>query len=507
MTQLATTTDPVARSNLWSARWFYDFALLGAPAGEDFCIEMLDNPTVAESPQTRAFVELTRVFVGPTTRLPAQQIDDDPSEQDLSDYVFLGLALAERHMSHGDLAQAWDVSDRAQKHTRSSMAVSWMRQTQHRSLAFQGDLEGARDSALALLDRAERLDHGAVRLITHGSLAFSYAYMAQLAHFEKHLAVCREARPQTVHDEGSQVLAAYGLHALGRHSEAADLMLRAAGGATLHRLQYVDRPYAYEMLTNAAIADGDLVAATLWAEKCATLDGPPVVTAAVQRTQSSLLTALGLHEESARAAQSAWVSSESSGGLVDAARALVMAAAARGHAGDARDAHESLRWVVSFIQASGAHAIRGSMAEKMRELGISERLRGRGWDALTLREQEVAMLAATGLTSSAIAAELYVSESTVKAHLRAVYAVLGVESRIVLAQRYHPARAPGERPAIAKLLTSRQVEVADLVAAGNRNSAIAAKLAISTKTVEKHLGDIYAKLGIRSRAALAARWS
>ena len=46
--------------------------------------------------------------------------------------------------------------------------------------------------------------------------------------------------------------------------------------------------------------------------------------------------------------------------------------------------------------------------------------------------------------------------------------------------------------------------MATLVASGKRNREVAAALFVSEKTVESHLARIYDKLGIRSRAALAA---
>jgi DNA-binding CsgD family transcriptional regulator len=53
-------------------------------------------------------------------------------------------------------------------------------------------------------------------------------------------------------------------------------------------------------------------------------------------------------------------------------------------------------------------------------------------------------------------------------------------------------------------LTAREVEVIRLVAAGATNRAIAAGLFLSEKTVARHLANIYAKLGISSRAAATA---
>ncbi|MHB1534612.1 MAG: helix-turn-helix transcriptional regulator [Acidimicrobiales bacterium] len=55
-------------------------------------------------------------------------------------------------------------------------------------------------------------------------------------------------------------------------------------------------------------------------------------------------------------------------------------------------------------------------------------------------------------------------------------------------------------------LTPRQREVARLAARGMTNRAIAGQLRISTRTVEHHLADALAKLGLRSRTLLAAQW-
>lgn len=53
-------------------------------------------------------------------------------------------------------------------------------------------------------------------------------------------------------------------------------------------------------------------------------------------------------------------------------------------------------------------------------------------------------------------------------------------------------------------LSRREVEVLELVAAGNGNSEIAAKLFISTATVKTHLLNVYGKLGVSDRAAAVA---
>jgi len=53
-------------------------------------------------------------------------------------------------------------------------------------------------------------------------------------------------------------------------------------------------------------------------------------------------------------------------------------------------------------------------------------------------------------------------------------------------------------------LTAREVEVVRLVAEGKTNRAIAGELYLSEKTVDRHLSNVFAKLGISSRAAATA---
>jgi DNA-binding CsgD family transcriptional regulator len=59
------------------------------------------------------------------------------------------------------------------------------------------------------------------------------------------------------------------------------------------------------------------------------------------------------------------------------------------------------------------------------------------------------------------------------------------------------------RPATAGL-TARELEVLRLVATGKPNKAIAAELVLSERTVDRHVSNILAKLGVGSRTAAAA---
>ncbi len=70
-----------------------------------------------------------------------------------------------------------------------------------------------------------------------------------------------------------------------------------------------------------------------------------------------------------------------------------------------------------------------------------------------------------------------------------------------------------DRPSLAKSstrlepieqLTAREIELLNLVAEGLTNDQIAQRLALSPRTVERHLSNIYTKLGVSGKAARAA---
>jgi DNA-binding NarL/FixJ family response regulator len=55
-------------------------------------------------------------------------------------------------------------------------------------------------------------------------------------------------------------------------------------------------------------------------------------------------------------------------------------------------------------------------------------------------------------------------------------------------------------------LTSRELEILQLMLEGYTNKAIAAAIFISEKTVEFHLDNIYTKIGVRTRL-MAGVWA
>ena len=86
-----------------------------------------------------------------------------------------------------------------------------------------------------------------------------------------------------------------------------------------------------------------------------------------------------------------------------------------------------------------------------------------------------------------------------------IFAELGARLWLERAQR-ELART-GLTRSFDRELTPTELRIAELAAAGKQNKEIAAAMFVSVKTVETNLSRVYGKLGIRSRAELAARLS
>ena len=64
-----------------------------------------------------------------------------------------------------------------------------------------------------------------------------------------------------------------------------------------------------------------------------------------------------------------------------------------------------------------------------------------------------------------------------------------------------PTRAPPAPRSLPDGLTARQAEILGLLAGGLSNRDIATRLSLSAGTVERHLANVYLKLGVRNRVA------
>jgi ATP/maltotriose-dependent transcriptional regulator MalT len=133
--------------------------------------------------------------------------------------------------------------------------------------------------------------------------------------------------------------------------------------------------------------------------------------------------ALELREEAVRVL-------EPSQAALDRARALIDLGATLRRATRRRDAREPLKLGLDLAGRCGARALAQRAREELVAVGARPRRdAATGREALTVRESQVAGLAAQGMSNREIAEALFVTVKTVEWHLKHAYRKLGVSSR------------------------------------------------------------------------------
>lgn len=138
-------------------------------------------------------------------------------------------------------------------------------------------------------------------------------------------------------------------------------------------------------------------------------------------------------------------------------------------------------------------------------LGCFERAR-EAFATLPMPVEEARLAYATGVTLRRAGRRREADE--VLRAARAAYGRLGARSYVARCER--ELKASGverSRAAGAGELTPQEAAVVELVVTGRTNKEVAGELYISVKTVQYHLTRVYAKLGVRSRAELTARYT
>src|SRR6516165_1919521 len=126
-------------------------------------------------------------------------------------------------------------------------------------------------------------------------------------------------------------------------------------------------------------------------------------------------------------------------------------------------------------------------------------------DVLTPREREIATLASAGLSNKQIARQSNLVEGTVKIHLHNIYRKLGVKNRTALAALLNGYRLDWTNSSMVRpTLSPKSLGIATLASAGLSNKQIARQSNLVEGTVKIHLHNIYRKLGVKNRTALAA---
>jgi len=105
--------------------------------------------------------------------------------------------------------------------------------------------------------------------------------------------------------------------------------------------------------------------------------------------------------------------------------------------------HEGILAAIESFESMGADGAADRARALARELGLRPGRRRRRVGALSEREQQVALLVASGKTNAEIGAQLYLSPRTVERHVGAILQKLGYRSRVELAARVAAGELPG----------------------------------------------------------------
>ncbi|KRB78373.1 hypothetical protein ASE01_03610 [Nocardioides sp. Root190] len=307
-------------------------------------------------------------------------------------------------------------------------------------------------------------------------------------------------------DRGVLLLLAFGAIAVGDVVTAGGMILRAGDDGDLSSCTLIDRALGLELLLVAALTEEDLASAEAWFAAMLPLAIHPSPGPTVERARSRVLLALGEVEGAVAAATASIEACRAAGRLVEAAEGEIALARARIAGRDVAGASRDLRALVNATDASGHRAVRRSASSTLQP--ARRRLppvAGGGWEALSEREREVARHVLEGHEVDHIAALLFLSPATVRTHISRVLCAFGVPTRIGLLAAVGTPPRDIPRPAPAPL-SPRQGEVARRIALGASNQQIAAEFGISVKGVEKHVGDVLARWGVRSRFEIARVW-
>lgn len=447
-------------------------------------------------------------FVSAVCRAQVPPVDGDFD----NDARYVGLrtfVTVEAAMSGGQIAQAESYARAlgpAVRDLDNGTYWAWNQVALARSLAFQGRFHEARAEVDLALGDERRAAWPAVDRIARGVQAFVAAHEGDFdpgARFADELRADLPS-PRTYLESAAFILAAFAEQAASRVEGLDRLVVHGGGGSYLQRYQIVDRVYGYEILIESALAQGSVDQARGWLDLAEALpiEEHDMASAAVARGRARIALALddpetGVRESAVSGERAALV-----GGSLEVLRADLLKAVASRAQGSPVDV-EGLERVARLAASTGARVVREWAVRELELRG--RRLRnvpGQGWDTLTDRQRLVAVLAAQGLRNREIATQLFVSERTVEGHVAAVLDALGAPSRVGIGEHVpQDSSLAAER---VSTLTPRQRGVADLVAAGRSNAAIAGTLGISEKTVEKHIADLFARLEVQSRSGIAA---
>jgi len=241
--------------------------------------------------------------------------------------------------------------------------------------------------------------------------------------------------------------------------------------------------------------------------------GEGIGVAVGEYTKAVLYNGLGRAREALAAARQALFHQEyphmAYPGVANWAAAELVEAAA--HAGMTGEAEEACRWLTAMTEASGTDWALGVAAR-------SRALLAEGVAAERLYQAAITHLSGTRVRAELARTHLLYGEwlrrerrrADAREQLRTAHVLLAPMGMAAFADRAsRELRAAGAVPrersgpaAGGPALTAQEVQIARLARDGMSNPEIAARMYLSRRTVQYHLGNIFAKLGISSRNQL-----
>jgi len=230
----------------------------------------------------------------------------------------------------------------------------------------------------------------------------------------------------------------------GQPEQAVELLVSNTGGEELTLIPGGWRSYFLETLTRCWLTldrRREAERAARLAEKTAAAVQLPLARAWADRAAA----AVALHDgDAANAAERALTSAEAArevGAQVEEALSRTLAGRAFARAGRSERAVAELARAAAALDACGALRYRDEAERELGKLGHRPHRRTRagkrdakGIESLTERELQVARLVVERKTNPEIAAELFLSQKTVEAHLRNSFRKIGVSTRVELAR-------------------------------------------------------------------------
>jgi DNA-binding CsgD family transcriptional regulator len=230
---------------------------------------------------------------------------------------------------------------------------------------------------------------------------------------------------------------------VGDPARAIHVLLARAGGDELVLIPGGWRVYCLELLTRCWLAldqSGEAERSASLAEQIAESSGLPLPRAWASRAAAAVALHAGATSTAIAQATASAEAAHGVGAPIESALARTLAGRAFAEDGQGERAVEELRSAAATFDACGALRYREVAERELGRLGHRPYRRSRrgnadgtGIETLTERQVQVAQLVVERKTNSEIAAQLFLSEKTVEAHLHNIFRKVGVNTRVQLA--------------------------------------------------------------------------